>query len=1120
MKKIFTAIICIVLGGGVLFGAYTFITRNKTYKIMYLDGNETRVIEVKRGETYILGSIPSKYGYIFKGLYDKEYGGTQYVNASGSSVGAFRDKTDITLYAQFEGEEYNLILDYGENEYVGEKVVSCRYGEVIPQLPVALSDDERYTFDGWYTKKVGGERVTDSEGVSMVKVNNLQANENKEAYLYAVFKIRTFTVNYYEYSGTTGYWEIADKMKDVPYGTSVKDVVRSTKMNGAKVYRWSTSEYDDTMIDVIKEDINLYAVEYEVRVTFVYGDERGDEVITSTNKKVIEFPSPTSIHYDFLGWTNKSGDYIYSDIFTDDIVLYASWDKNVYLVRLVMIDGTVTVEEVRIGESFELPDIEGEDVEWLKDAGVPIRWQNEMGSYEIGSIITPKSDMTLSLSVQCVYLNSGIKDITIGDVSVAVIKGDAGRTFDGVNIYINSSLSSTELYLYDVSIRGCNENGVVTASARASSCDVKIISKGRSNVIRNDNGGSAVCVNNLIFEGDAELSLYGSDGGNSTTSGVNGISGKEGIRVKSLKVNMEGHLNIYGGNGGHGADGGNGTYEGASGGEGSTGGHGAAAAIITDSFTMTRGAAAFITGNGGRGGNGGNGAGGSQGSKGRNAGAVHFKGDNGGDGGTGGHGGKGGDGGSGGCTNLSQVNVNVGANGYFELLDGKDGIGGAGGNGGAGGKGGTGGNGWGAYHGGNGGTGGRGGNGGAGGNGSICGAGGNPGSGGPGGDGGARGMKGTAGSGGSNGAEGSYGSQECTGVYGDITLSGTQRPGSKVFFTGNNDSIGVYRNASIEVRKSSGQNLLGLPYELEITSNLLSDAWHFSGYVMSTWSGPNKVFYNVIYAKVPTGYKIDLAWNRIGNSDWSAKDYTWITDNEGTGKWQWYVGRVTCWQDGIGGGMFHDLGYVGLKPVNEGEVGNGIKWQVGYNGLIDADGQFRFSANRSVGGLDKSNIIYNPLSGKGVVSIFGRQQQIGAYDNTGAGVRVFVEKGIDNPISSEYVIKVMSKPGADYRHYGGYYHEFWGQANKRYMWAVLAKIPVGCNIGFYTNSLGDGGYTNALSDTSGTGDWKWYYAESVYGNVGELSTIGFVAITGAEYTASNQAWYVAYTNIFEVGSIG
>lgn len=82
---------------------------------------------------------------------------------------------------------------------------------------------------------------------------------------------------------------------------------------------------------------------------------------------------------------------------------------------------------------------------------------------------------------------------------------------------------------------------------------------------------------------------------------------------------------------------------------------------------------------------------------------------------------------------------------------------------------------------------------------------------------------------------------------------------------------------------------------------------------------------------------------------------------------------------------------------------------------------------------------------------------------------------------------------------------------KIFITRIIAKIPVGRDIIFHTNSMGTGGTQKWLTPTKGTGDWQEYICK-VYCGTSNFSSTHFFAITGAY----NVTWYLAYATVFDV----
>ena len=116
-----------------------------------------------------------------------------------------------------------------------------------------------------------------------------------------------------------------------------------------------------------------------------------------------------------------------------------------------------------------------------------------------------------------------------------------------------------------------------------------------------------------------------------------------------------------------------------------------------------------------------------------------------------------------------------------------------------------------------------------------------------------------------------------------------------------------------------------------------------------------------------------------------------------------------------------------------------------------------------------------------------------------------------------YYIRIDKAAGTASPYCGGFYLSTNSAANHIYRHIIWAKIPIGYTIGDYRNSIGDGGRSEWLTDTAGTGDWYRYVYDVHAGSSGDFSTLGFVAIR-ANNGDDNAAvtWYVCATQVTDI----
>ena len=279
-----------------------------SYVIQYTDNTGTHTLEVTPGAPYSMPSIPEKEGYEFSGLFDAETGGTQYVNAQGASLSPFTDNKNIVLFAQFRAKEFTVVLDYQGAEVTGQRSVTVKYNEKLPELPKNLSK-EHSTFEGWYTEtNCGGTQVADAYGLIPDKstLNSSLFNikgTGEYLYLYAGFSVETFTVTFNFDSG------IPSEEIEVEWNTPISEIIPETRNAAGKaVLSWSkTQNGDQIFTGRITDNIVLYAVEWAPVIELDLNGGEGIVAVIAREATTVTIPTPTRTNYKFLYWETNSG---------------------------------------------------------------------------------------------------------------------------------------------------------------------------------------------------------------------------------------------------------------------------------------------------------------------------------------------------------------------------------------------------------------------------------------------------------------------------------------------------------------------------------------------------------------------------------------------------------------------------------------------------------------------------------------------------------------------------------------------------------------------------------------------------------------------------------------------
>ncbi len=116
------------------------------------------------GDTVVFPTV-SFGGYNFAGWYNLPDGPKN--NASKFEEGSMMPSTTVVLFAYWTPQDYDVVLDCGEDAEVETTSAVVTYKEGFV-LPVATRDSVDIMFDGWYTEKGGkGTKITDANGNSV-----------------------------------------------------------------------------------------------------------------------------------------------------------------------------------------------------------------------------------------------------------------------------------------------------------------------------------------------------------------------------------------------------------------------------------------------------------------------------------------------------------------------------------------------------------------------------------------------------------------------------------------------------------------------------------------------------------------------------------------------------------------------------------------------------------------------------------------------------------------------------------------------------------------------------------------------------------------------------------------
>ena len=327
----------------------------KEYTIQYTDDIGTHTLTVIDGATYSLEVLPERTGYNFLGLFDAEVGGTQYVNAKGTSLAPFTDKKNLVLFPQYKAKEYTLVLDYQGAAVMGERSYTVKYDGKLPELPKNLVL-EHSEFMGWFTEEnCGGIQVADAYGLIPDKSTGDEkifdiGNEGEYLYLYAGFGVEKFTVMFNFGSG------IPAEEIEVEYNTPISEVVPSTRNeDGFAVLSWSkTQSGSQIFTGNVTDGLVLYAIDWAPVIEFNTNGGKKVTPIVAKAGSTLSLPQAERENYKFLYWEDMNGKQ--TDITkmpAESMLLKAVWQAMLVFDE----NGGTAVKDISepVGTTIELP---------------------------------------------------------------------------------------------------------------------------------------------------------------------------------------------------------------------------------------------------------------------------------------------------------------------------------------------------------------------------------------------------------------------------------------------------------------------------------------------------------------------------------------------------------------------------------------------------------------------------------------------------------------------------------------------------------------------------------------------------------------------------------------------
>ena len=271
---------------------------------------------VKYGSKASRPTDPTRAGHTFQGWYTSRDGGARY-DFNQTVTG------DVTLYAHWSVNSYTLAFD-GNGGKASESSRTVQYGSQYGSLPTATRTG--HTFQGWYTAKSGGTKVSPSTTMGAANTT-----------LYAHWSVNAYTL---AFDGNGG--KASESSRKVQYGNQYGTLPTATR-TGYAFQGWYTARSGGSQVSssttMEAANTTVYA-HWTVNTYTVSFDSNGGSAVASQSvrygSKATQPANPTRAGHTFQGWyTARSGGskYDFGTAVTGDVTLHAHWAKEPAALR-------------------------------------------------------------------------------------------------------------------------------------------------------------------------------------------------------------------------------------------------------------------------------------------------------------------------------------------------------------------------------------------------------------------------------------------------------------------------------------------------------------------------------------------------------------------------------------------------------------------------------------------------------------------------------------------------------------------------------------------------------------------------------------------------------------------
>ena len=298
-----------------------------SYTITWItDGKETTET-YKYGTSVKVPAAPSKEGYTFSG-----WAGDEIPSTMGAA------NITVELESEWTPNAYTVTWNDGTNEITNIQTYDAAL--VLPTEPTKTG----YTFAGWFTAEVGGEKLT---------AETVYQTAGDTTY-YAQWTINQYTIS---------FDNVMESIDSITRDYNTQVTLPNINCDGYIFGGWTLTLGDEAAYEggatiTLTEDLKLYAVWYAETYTITFDSNGGSAVesIEQLYELDVDAPAdPTKEGYTFLGWYDGDEKITFPvKMPLNGMALTAKWQINSYTVTWI-IDGVTTTETYEYGASIVKP---------------------------------------------------------------------------------------------------------------------------------------------------------------------------------------------------------------------------------------------------------------------------------------------------------------------------------------------------------------------------------------------------------------------------------------------------------------------------------------------------------------------------------------------------------------------------------------------------------------------------------------------------------------------------------------------------------------------------------------------------------------------------------------------